>query len=81
MAGRDREIVEREAAVLWLEREIWESDREITAYVQRYAVASPDELERLIRSGGIEGHPAWEDRIEWGKVARHVELHYVADIT
>lgn len=62
---RSRKQIEEEAASAWLERELMETDREITAYVRQYSVRTPDEIETLIRVGTIEGHPAWEDRIAW----------------
>lgn len=68
MAQRDRSTVETEAATAWLESELREIDREIAAYVRQYAVKTPNDLDEMIRSGGIEGHPTWEDRIEWGNL-------------
>ncbi|MDI3299534.1 MAG: hypothetical protein QJR08_10255 [Bacillota bacterium] len=62
---RDRDRIEEEAASAWLLQELRETDREIAAYVRRYSVTTPDELERAIHDGREEGHPAWEDKLAW----------------
>jgi hypothetical protein len=48
-----------------VERELSTVGREF-AYAERYGVPHPGELERLIASARIDGHPAWEDRLDWG---------------
>lgn len=53
---------------MWAERELSTTEREIAAYVERYGIAHPDDLERLIAAHRVEEHPAWEDRLEWGNL-------------
>lgn len=62
---RRRERLEEGAASARLLQELRETDREIAAYARRYSVATPDALEKAIRDGRVDGHPAWEDRIDW----------------
>ncbi len=57
--------VEAEAFNAWVNREMTETDGEILTYVGRYHVTTPEEVEEGIRAGRIEGHPAWEDLIDW----------------
>lgn len=37
----------------------------IEGLAEKYGVATPEELEALIREGRVEEHPAWEDLILW----------------
>ncbi|CAB1127747.1 conserved protein of unknown function [Candidatus Hydrogenisulfobacillus filiaventi] len=67
-AHLDKTAIEHEAARAWVERELSTVDRELAAYAERYGVPHPDGLERLIASGRIDGHPAWEDRLDWGNL-------------
>lgn len=57
--------VEAEAFDAWITREMIETDCEILEYVGRYRVTTPEEIEKAIRAGRIDGHPAWEDLIDW----------------
>lgn len=68
IASKDARVVEAEAAAAWVLRELGEIDRDLGAYTQRYATSSPEGLEALIRSGMLEAHPAWEDRLAWANL-------------
>lgn len=70
---RDRAQIEEEAASAWLLEELRETDREIAGYVRRYSVTSPDEIEQAIRTGTLDGHPAWEDKLAWDNLLVHRE--------
>lgn len=63
--GKPSADIETQAAFNWIMSEIYESDRQIAAYIRQYGVSSPGDLESLIQSGGLDGHPAWEDTIDW----------------
>ena len=63
--GKPSEDIETQAAFNWITSEISESDRRIATFIRLYRVTSPNELENSIRTGGLEGHPAWEDAIDW----------------
>ena len=65
--------VEAEAFSAWITREMAETDCEILAYVGRYRVTTPEEIEEAIRTGRIEGHPAWEDLIDWANLNQYRE--------
>ena len=39
----------------------------------RYMVGSPDELEEKIRKGTVDGHPAWEDLIQYESLVAYAE--------
>jgi hypothetical protein len=62
---RDRGQIEQEAASAWLLQELREIDQAIVAYLRRYHVTAPDELERAIRDGKEDDHPTWEDKLAW----------------
>ncbi len=57
--------VETEALHAWISRELAETDREILGYFRKYRVVAPKQVERAIRDGRLNGHPAWEDIIDW----------------
>lgn len=57
--------LELEAAFSWLSNELAITDKEIATYARQYGVPTPQALEEKIRKGEIEGHPAWEDLIDW----------------
>jgi hypothetical protein len=57
--------LEAEALRAWLRQELAETDREIIEYVRKYRVTHPEQVENAIRNGKIDGHPAWEDMIDW----------------
>ncbi len=61
--GTPEPILLQEALEMWLFNKIAEVDHKIAKISQRYGAASPDDIEALIRTGTIEGHPAWEDAI------------------
>ncbi|PSR21463.1 MAG: hypothetical protein C7B45_10565 [Sulfobacillus acidophilus] len=57
--------VEIEALHAWISHELAETDREIISYVRKYRVVHPEQIEQAIRDGRLDGHPAWEDMIDW----------------
>lgn len=73
VTGRDPRLLEAEAAFSWVSSELATVDRELASYARKYGVATPAELERLIREGRIEGHPAWEDAIDWSNLIAYRE--------
>lgn len=73
LVGADPAALEADAAFSWVAGELAGADRELAAYARKYGVASPSDLERLIREGKIEGHPAWEDAIDWSNLIAYRE--------
>jgi len=65
---RDRDLVEHEAARAGIQQELRATHREIAEYVEGYSISHPHELEHLMASGQIPGHPAWEHRIDWSNL-------------
>lgn len=73
LLGSDPVRLEADAAFSWVSSELAIVDRELATYARRYGVATPGDLERLIREGKVEGHPAWEDCIDWGNLMTYRE--------
>lgn len=65
--------IEREAALAWIGREVADTDREILTYVRQYRVTRPEQLEDAIREGTMDGHPVWEDVIDWTNLVGYRE--------
>lgn len=51
--GKPSADIETQAAFNWIISEIYESDRQIAAFIRQYGVASPGELESLIPAVAI----------------------------
>lgn len=59
------DTLQREALQAWVLSQLARSGGEIAHLVAKHGARSPDEIEEKIRSGSVEGHPAWEDAIRW----------------
>ncbi len=73
VTNRTTQQVEQDALNAWIHHEVQEVDRGILEYVRRYGVIRPDQLESAIRDGKVEGHPAWEDVIDWTNLLEYRE--------
>jgi hypothetical protein len=65
MVNIDEEILQHQALVCWILAELAKTDQEIVEYIQKYGVFSPEMLEQMICDKRVDGHPAWEDSIDW----------------
>lgn len=63
--GESEEYVVGKGISSFLDRELREVKIRIKELKEKYSVESSEELERKIEEGEVEGHPAWEERIEW----------------
>lgn len=63
--GRTPEEIRREAVQSVVARKIQALDEQILGIIARYKVGTPEQLERQIREGLIEVHPAWEVLSMW----------------
>jgi hypothetical protein len=58
--------------IAYLERELRLAEEDIADLRERYGAISAKELERLIGSGSLPSHPAWEDLIVWENLENYV---------
>lgn len=61
----DENALQLRALSCWILFELAQTDQEIAGYIQKYGVPSPEMLEQLIKEDRVNGHPAWEDSIDW----------------
>lgn len=62
--------IEREVnSPKWVE--VDKVNQEIVAYTFKYGVSKPEQLEEEIKKGSVEGHPAWEDVVEWTNILEY----------
>ncbi len=69
--GRDVAMVESEALLAWFTHEGVVVADGLNEYRGRYGVETPDALVKAIRAGAAEGHPAWEDSIDWSNLVEY----------
>ncbi|MCZ7385395.1 MAG: hypothetical protein O8C63_11700 [Candidatus Methanoperedens sp.] len=55
-----------------IEKEIRLAEADIADIMNRYNVASKDDLYDLIKSKKIPSHPVWEDYIVWKNKEKHI---------
>ncbi len=64
----DEKALQIRALSCWILSELAKTDQEITQYIQKYGVSSPEMLEHLITDKREDAHPAWEDLIDWSNL-------------
>ncbi|AFM42969.1 hypothetical protein Desaci_4106 [Desulfosporosinus acidiphilus SJ4] len=64
----DEEVLQLRALSCWILTELAKTDQEIAGYIQKYGVSSPEILEQQIKDKRVDGHPAWEDTIDWSNL-------------
>ncbi|GFO96492.1 hypothetical protein ig2599ANME_0681 [groundwater metagenome] len=57
---------------MFIEKEIRLAEADIADLIDRYYVASKEELYEAIRSKKIPSHPAWEDYIVWKSKEKYI---------
>lgn len=58
---------------MFIENEIRLAETDIADLINRYNVASKEELYKAIRSKKIPSHPAWEDYIVWKNKEKYIK--------
>jgi hypothetical protein len=64
----EEEKLQLRALSCWILAELAKTDQEIAVYIQKYGVSSPELIEPMIRDKRVDGHPAWEDSIDWSNL-------------
>jgi hypothetical protein len=67
------EILWRESLEAYIARESRLIELDVADLLDRYGVASPEQLKAKIESGDIYSHPAWEELIEWENLIAYRE--------
>ena len=58
--------------ISFIEKEIRLADADIADLMDRYNVASKEDLYEAIKSKNISSHPAWEDYITWKNKEKYI---------
>jgi len=58
---------------MFIEKEIRLTEADIADLIDRYYVASKEELYEAIKSKRIPSHPAWEDYIVWNNKEKYIK--------
>ncbi len=69
----ETEILE-ESIATFLDRNLRNAALEMEKLKQKYAVESPQDLQKKIECNEVKAHPAWEELIEW----ENLQKMYVA---
>lgn len=67
----DENALQLRALSCWILSELAKTDQEIAEYIQKYGVSSPEMLEKRISDRSVDGHPAWEDLIDWSNLQEY----------
>ncbi|MHB8127149.1 MAG: hypothetical protein ACYDEJ_16245 [Desulfitobacteriaceae bacterium] len=67
----DEKALQLRALSCWILSELAKTDQEIAEYIQKYGVSSPEMLEQMISDKRVDGHPAWEDSIDWSNLQEY----------
>lgn len=67
----EEEVLE-ESISSFLDRSLCNASVEIEKLKNKYDVESPEELEEKIEKGEVDGHPAWEELIEWENLNKQI---------
>ena len=59
--------------ISFIEKEIRLAEADIADLIDRYDVASKEELYEAIKSRKIPSHPAWEDYIVWKNKEKYIK--------
>ncbi|MCZ7355748.1 MAG: hypothetical protein O8C66_02305 [Candidatus Methanoperedens sp.] len=68
----ETELIHR-GLISFMEKEIRLAEADIADLVDRYNVASKEDLYEAIRSKKIPSHPAWEDYIIWKNKEKYIK--------
>ena len=68
----ENELIHR-GLVSFIEKEIRLAEADIADIMNKYNVASKDELYEFIKSKQIPSHPAWEDYIIWKNKEKYIK--------
>ncbi|MDY6789287.1 MAG: hypothetical protein SVV03_04980 [Candidatus Nanohaloarchaea archaeon] len=71
--GESEERVLEKSLESYIGREIREAELRIREIKRKYGVGKPSGLKEKIENEEIEGHPAWEELIEWENLEKRVE--------
>ncbi len=75
MIGLPEDVLIHKGLISFIEKEIRLAEMDIADLMDRYNVASKEELYKAIKSKKIPSHPAWEDYIIWKNKEK-----YIADL-
>ncbi len=70
--GLPETVLIHKGLISFIEKEIRLADADIADLVDRYNVASKEDLYEAIKSKKISSHPAWEDYIVWKNKEKYV---------
>lgn len=70
--GLPETVLIHRGLISFIEKEIRLTDLDIADLVDRYNVASKEDLYGTIKSKRISSHPAWEDYIVWKNKEKYV---------
>ena len=68
----ETELIHR-GLISFIEKEIRLAEEDIADLMDRYNVASKEDLYEAIRSKKIPSHPAWEDYIIWKNKEKYIK--------
>jgi hypothetical protein len=70
--GLPETVLIHRGLISFIEKEIRLADADISDLMDRYNVASKEDLYEAIKSTKISSHPAWEDYIVWKNKEKYV---------
>jgi len=70
--GESEETILNKGLGSYLEREVREASVRINELKEKYGAEEPSEVEESIERGEVEGHPSWEELIEWENLRERV---------
>jgi hypothetical protein len=71
--GLPETVLIHKGLLSFIEKEIRLADADISDIMDRYNVASKEDLFEAIKSKKISSHPAWEDFIVWKNKEKYVK--------
>lgn len=71
--GLPETVLIHRGLISFIEKEIRLADMDISDIMDRYDVASKEDLFEAIKSKKIASHPAWEDYIVWKNKEKYVK--------
>lgn len=63
-----------ESINVFLEREIRDASAEIIKIKEQFSIKKPEELKKLIETGKVKEHPAWEQLIYWENLNKRIKV-------
>jgi hypothetical protein len=71
--GLPETVLIHRGLISFIEKEIRLADTDISDIMDRYNVASKEDLFEAIKSKKISSHPAWEDYIVWKNKEKYIK--------